>query len=68
MNIRMPGGLSEELIVAQDDYLRREREEKGVVTLAEIPTLREQFGGQTALADKLSLWKGILRACRRTPL
>lgn len=58
MNIRMPGGLSEALLSAQDDYLQKEREEKGVVTLAEIPTLREQFGGQTALADKLSLWKG----------
>lgn len=58
MNIRMPGGLSEALLSAQDDYLQKEREEKGVVTLAEIPTLREQFGGQTALSDKLSLWKG----------
>lgn len=58
MNIRMPGGLSETLLSAQDDYLQKVREEKGVVTLAEIPTLREQFGGQTALADKLSLWKG----------
>ncbi len=58
MNIRMPGGLSGALLSAQDDYLRQEREEKGAVTLAEIPTLREQFGGQTTLADKLSLWKG----------
>ena len=58
MNIRMPGGLSGALLSAQDDYLRQEREEKGVVTLAEIPTLREQFGEQTTLADKLSLWKG----------
>ncbi|MCX4341297.1 MAG: protein-ADP-ribose hydrolase [Lachnospiraceae bacterium] len=58
MNIRMPGGLSKALLSAQDEYLRQEREEKGVVTLAKIPTVREQFGGQTALADKLSLWKG----------
>lgn len=48
MNIRMPGGLSEVLLSTQDDYLRRERDEKGIVTLADIPALR----------DKLSLWQG----------
>lgn len=64
MNVRMPGGLSEELLSAQDDYLQQEREEKGVVTLAEIPTVREQFGGQAlggageVLADRISLWQG----------
>lgn len=53
MNIRMPGGLSEALLSAQDEYLKQEREEKGVVTLAEIPTVP-----QDALVDKLSLWQG----------
>lgn len=46
MNIRMPGGLSETLLLAQDAYLQEEREEKGIVTLAEIPTILEQYGGQ----------------------
>lgn len=46
MNIRMPGGLSEALLSAQDDYLRRERDEKGIVTLAEIPAIQGQYGGQ----------------------
>ena len=45
MNIRMPGGLSETLLAAQDEYLKQEREEKGVVSLAEIPTLQGQYGG-----------------------
>ncbi len=58
MNIRMPGGLSKALLSAQDEYLRQECEEKGVVTLTKIPTVREQFGRQTALMDKLSLWQG----------
>ncbi len=48
MNIRMPGGLSETLLSAQDDYLHKERDGKGIVKLAEIPTLREQFGGDAA--------------------
>ncbi len=61
MNIRMPGGLSEALLSAQDDYLRQERDEKGIVTLADIPTLRELAGGRDTdgagevfPADKLS--------------
>lgn len=62
MNIRMPGGLSETLLSAQDAYLQEERAEKGVVTLPEIPTIQEQYGGQGDLqiefADKLSLWQG----------
>ena len=64
MNIRMPGKLSETLLSAQDDYLRQEREEKGIVTLAQIPTIREAFGGQDgdyaqpAFEDKISLWQG----------
>ncbi len=45
MNIRMPGGLSETLLSVQDAYLEEERAEKGIVTLAEIPTIQEQFGG-----------------------
>ena len=58
MNIRMPGNLSKALLAAQDAYLEQELAEKGVVTLAEIPTVREQSGGQTAFADKMSLWQG----------
>lgn len=45
MNIRMPGGLSETLLAAQDAYLEEECAKKGIVTLAEIPTLQEQYGG-----------------------
>lgn len=64
MNIRMPGGLSETLLVAQDEYLEEERAEKGVVELSEITTIQEQYGGQggsawpIAFADKMSLWQG----------
>lgn len=65
MNIRMPGNLSKALLSVQDAYLKQELAEKGTVSLAEIPTVREQFEGQAygsfeeaSFADKLSLWQG----------
>lgn len=68
MNIRMPGKLPEALLALQDEYLRQERTEKGIVTLAEIPTIQEQFDsvgsgrldgtGQSVFSDRLSLWQG----------
>ena len=48
MNIRMPGAIPEDVLRVQDDYLRGRAEEKGVVTLDDIP----------ALPGGLSLWQG----------
>lgn len=65
MNIRMPGGLHEELLEVQDEYLQEELKSKGVVDLSDIPTIKEQFGGKSSLVGKelflqerLSLWQG----------
>lgn len=65
MNIRMPRTLSDELLALQDDYLQDERNEKGIVTLSEIPTVKEQFGDKASwsgkklsIMDKVSLWQG----------
>lgn len=64
MNVRMPGNLSEALLSAQDEYLAQELTKKGIVTLAEIPTVRERFGEPASggagegFADKISLWQG----------
>ena len=58
MNIRMPGGLPEELADLQNEYLQAEREAKGVVTLADILTIREQFNSNLPHGDKISLWQG----------
>ncbi len=58
MNIRMPGGLSDELADLQDEYLQEERRAKGIVKLADIPTIREAFNSNLAYADKVSLWQG----------
>ena len=65
MNIRMPKELSDELVTLQDDYLQEELNAKGIVTLSDIPTIKEQFGSKTAfpgkktdLSERLSLWQG----------
>lgn len=58
MNIRMPRELSDELVDLQDEYLQREREAKGVVDLADIPTSKEALNSKVSYADKISLWQG----------
>ena len=48
MNVRMPGPLPDDVLHIQDEYLRGRTEEKGVVFLEDIPTIR----------DGISLWQG----------
>ncbi len=48
MNIRMPGTMPENVLRVQDDYLQDRAREKGIVTLEDIPVLR----------DGLSIWQG----------
>ena len=58
MNIRMPGVISDELADLQDEYLQKELKTKSVVSLADIPTIKEQFGSKSSYAEILSLWQG----------
>ncbi len=58
MNIRMPKAVSAELLKLQDDYLREELTAKGIVSLSDIPTVREQYNSKVPFADKLSVWRG----------
>ena len=58
MNIRMPKELSDELLNLQNEYLKEELSAKGVVSLSDIPTIKEQFNGKFPHADKISLWQG----------
>ena len=57
MNIRMPRKLPDEVLAVQDEYLTERTAGKGIVSLAEIPTLAEQ-GSAVAHASQLSLWQG----------
>ena len=58
MNIRMPGEMAEEVVRVQDEFLSEEAEEKGIVTLDEIPDIAEQYGSRHPFADKISIWQG----------
>ena len=48
MNIRLPGRIPPETLQVQDDYLRERAEEKGIVTLEDIPVTE----------GVLSVWQG----------
>jgi O-acetyl-ADP-ribose deacetylase (regulator of RNase III) len=58
MNIRMPADMDEEVLKVQDDYLRERVREKGLVTLSDIPTVKELLNSSHPYADKLSIWQG----------
>lgn len=64
MNIRMPGRMREDVLKVQDEFLEEEAKEKGIVTLEDIPTIKELYGKNSPYADKISLWQGdITRLC-----
>lgn len=54
MNIRMPRPLPEDLRLVQDEYLQARAEEKGILSLSEIPVLESAH----PFAHVLSLWQG----------
>ena len=58
MNTRMPRTISKELLQLQDDYLQEQLAEKGIVTLSDIPTIREQSESTSSYGDIISLWQG----------
>jgi O-acetyl-ADP-ribose deacetylase (regulator of RNase III) len=58
MNIRMPADIDEEVLKVQDDYLKERAFEKGIVTLDNIPSVRETLKSGHPHADKISIWQG----------
>ena len=58
MNIRMPGSMADEVLKVQDEFLKEEAREKGIVTPFEIHTVKEQYGSSNPHADKISIWQG----------
>ncbi|MBN7773513.1 protein-ADP-ribose hydrolase [Clostridium aminobutyricum] len=58
MNIRTSKPISEKFLKIQDRYLKCAAEEKGIVTLSEIPTIQEFYNSNIEFADRISLWKG----------
>lgn len=58
MNIRAPKPLPAGFLEIQDEFLREEAREKGIVGLADIPTVREQYGSSALFGDRISIWQG----------
>lgn len=58
MNIRMPREIADGILAVQDEFLKREAEEKGIVALSGIKTVKEQYGSRHPFADRLSIWQG----------
>lgn len=58
MNIRMPRSMNEEVLRIQNDYLQERALEKGIITVADIKTVKEEFGSTVKHADQLSIWQG----------
>lgn len=58
MNIRMPKPISKEFLKIQDEFLKEEAVEKGIVNLDDIKTIREEYKSKMSYADKISIWQG----------
>ncbi len=58
MNIRMPEPVSVEFMEIQDAYLQQEAAQKGVVSVADIPTIQAQYNSRHRHAERLSIWQG----------
>ena len=58
MNIRMPKEMAEDVVKVQDAFLALEAAEKGIVTISDIRTIKEQYGSRHPYGDKLSVWQG----------
>ncbi|SHJ46139.1 protein-ADP-ribose hydrolase [Parasporobacterium paucivorans] len=58
MNIRMPRPISNEFLEIQDDFLRQESFEKGIVKLETIPTIWEECHSSHPFSNKISIWQG----------
>lgn len=58
MNIRRPRPLPAEVQTVQDAYLKERAEEKGIVSLKEIPVIARSLYSHRAFADTISLWQG----------
>ncbi len=64
MNIRMPRPMDAETLKIQDEYLSERAMEKGVVSLEDIPTIRQSLLSLHPQADRLSLWQGDITRLR----
>lgn len=58
MNIRLPREIPVATLDVQDDYLQEQNREKGIVAIADIPTINEGLGLKMRMGEILALWQG----------
>lgn len=59
MNVRFPGGISEEYLNIQDELLSEETKEKEIVELKNIPVIGDLYACTTIKnVERISLWRG----------
>lgn len=58
MNVRLPGPIKQQFITVQDEFLKKEAEDKGIVAVENIPTVGEAYGSRHLSADRISVWQG----------
>lgn len=58
MNIRLPKPISNEFLEIQDEFLKKEAIDKGIIKLSDINTLSGEYTSENAFADKISIWQG----------
>lgn len=58
INIRAPRPVPEQVLALQDELLRLEREEKGVVHAAGLPTADQTLACPLPHAERMILWRG----------
>lgn len=59
MNVRWPGGASDDFLQMQDALLEEELEEKGIVNVEEIPVIGDIYPcAGIKNVNKISLWRG----------
>lgn len=58
MNIRPPREISEEFLKIQDEYLKERAEQRGIVNLKDIKTIKEPINTKNIYSQKISVWQG----------
>lgn len=59
MNVRFPGPVSLEILKVQDELLREELEEKGIVDVMELPVIQDEYPcTEIKNSRRIILWQG----------
>ena len=59
MNVRFPGPVSPEILKVQDELLREELEEKGIVDVMELPVIQDEYPcTEIKNSRRIVLWQG----------